>query len=565
MLICGRTGLSTFSNFRSKINADLWENWVIRRILYGFHVFQEDQEYTTKIYSDMLGYIKNVMPIPEHIEDLPLHRAVIERKLFKIRQICIGDDCNYFHIHIDQPDSLGNTALMLAVKLKLHDEVQVLIDHGSDPKYRMSNLMPSPIELAIAMEDKTLLKKLVVGYHQNLHSSWNDNIEDFAETLISIPDFSIKMKWECVSKFIPFLKKFTPSDEYYICKKGNKLKIDLTLIGWEQLRAKRGRVSLLFDGDFYRVIIIDHDKNTSRELFTDLSIEQIDKHTEELLKNKKFSGDLLFSDCSVVKKKSWRGLDQYQTIDNFSCNQYSISCSLALSFKKRQVLIEKELSKIQSFEEYFLICQKDSNKSLMLASKLEKNSNKHIKANLWCAEDFPIKIADLMPLLDLLASVSQKAKRFHEFLSSNQMFYNIGFPLKAKIPLMLTVTALVAFKELKTEGIEDSEFDFGGRIAYGMISCLEIPHQITSYESECSEQIILEDSTLIGPKLALLPTPQLQDDSEEEKTILSGPKSFVEESREKLKLFESRSLIMGKVKLYLESLPKSSNDIDIII
>lgn len=278
----GKETSACFSNFRSKINADLWENWVIRRIMYGFYAFQDDQEYTTKIYSDLLGFIKNVMPIPEHIEEFPLHRAVIERKLFKIRQICIGDDCNYFHINIDQPDSLGNTALMLAVKLKFHDEVQVLIDHGADPKYRMSNLMPSPLELAIAMEDKALLKKLVVGYHQNLHSSWNDNIEDFAETLISIPDFSIRMKWECVSKFIPFLKKFTPSDEYYICKKGNKLKIDLTLIGWEQLRAKRGRVSLLFDGDFYRVIVIDHDKNTSRELFTDLSTDQIEKHTEVL-------------------------------------------------------------------------------------------------------------------------------------------------------------------------------------------------------------------------------------------------------------------------------------------
>lgn len=274
---------------------------------------------------------------------------------------------------------------------------------------------------------------------------------------------------------------------------------------------------------------------------------------------------MLFSDCSVLKKKSWRGLDQHQIIENFPCNQYSVSCSLALTLKKRQVLIEKELSKIQSFEEYFSICLKDCHRSLMLASKLEKNSNKHIKANLWCAEDFPIKITDLMPLLDLLASVSQKAKRFHEFLSSNQMFYNIGFPLKAKIPLMLTVTALVAFKELRIEGIEDSEFDFEGKIAYGMANCLEIPHPISSYESEYSEQIIFEDSTLIGPKLALLPTPQLENDSEEESTILSGPKSFAEGSREKLKLVESRSLIMGKVKLYLESLPKSSNDIDIII
>jgi hypothetical protein len=87
------------------------------------------------------------------------------------------------------------------------------------------------------------------------------------------------MSWECISRFIPFLKKFTPSDEYYICKKGNNVKIDLSLIGWEQFKAKRGKVSLVFNGEYNKVILIDHDKKTSRELFSDLSPESIEKHT----------------------------------------------------------------------------------------------------------------------------------------------------------------------------------------------------------------------------------------------------------------------------------------------
>ena len=117
------------------------------------------------------------------------------------------------------------------------------------------------------------------------------------------------MSWECVSNFIPFLRKFTPSDEYFICKKGGNLKIDLTLVGWEQIKAKRGKMSLMFIGDYNKVILIDHNKKTSRELFNDLSAEQVEKHTnvkfiQELLRDKKYSGDMKFSDCQIEVKKN---------------------------------------------------------------------------------------------------------------------------------------------------------------------------------------------------------------------------------------------------------------------
>ena len=266
----------TYSILRRKISAEVWENWIVRRVFYNFHMWQYCKSPTKHIYLDLLNYIKNVL-LPENY---PLHRAVLESKLYKIRQICIGEDCSYFYINIDEADMLGNTALMLAVKLSLHDQAQVLIDHGADPKYRITSVSPSPLEQAIAMEDKSMLYKLVSGYHRELHSNWNDHVEEFSQVLSSMPDFSLNMNWECTSNFIPFIKKFTPSDEYHICKKGRNLKIDLTLVGWEQLKAKRGKLSLLFFGRHHKVVIFDHKNNSSRELFADLNCDQIEKHTE---------------------------------------------------------------------------------------------------------------------------------------------------------------------------------------------------------------------------------------------------------------------------------------------
>lgn len=270
----------TYSLLRRKIHQDHWENWIVRRVLYNFHIWQSSDSATNHIYLDLLNYVKSVLCVSLIPENYPLHRAVFEKNLCKIRQICIGEDSTYFHINIDEPDCIGNTALMLAVKLGFSDEVQVLIDHGANPKHRISFSAASPIEQAIAMGDKNILAKLVSGYHRELHNNWNEHVEEFGQTLKQMPDFSLNMNWECTSKFIPFIRKFTPSDKYRIYKKGNNLKIDLSLMGWEQFRAKRGKLSLMFFGNLSKVVLVDHTNNTSRDLFTELSFDQVQKHTE---------------------------------------------------------------------------------------------------------------------------------------------------------------------------------------------------------------------------------------------------------------------------------------------
>ena len=38
------------------------------------------------------------------------------------------------------------------------------------------------------------------------------------------------MKFECISKFIPFVNKITPNDVYKIYKKGSSIRIDYSLV-----------------------------------------------------------------------------------------------------------------------------------------------------------------------------------------------------------------------------------------------------------------------------------------------------------------------------------------------
>lgn len=111
----------------------------------------------------LLRYIMQLPPIDSNF-DFPLHKAVFERNLFQIRQLCAGEDNYRIYVDINEVDLLGNTPLMLAVKLKRYEEVLVLVDHGADPKFRLSIEDPSPLEQALGMKDRHMLAVLVAGY-----------------------------------------------------------------------------------------------------------------------------------------------------------------------------------------------------------------------------------------------------------------------------------------------------------------------------------------------------------------------------------------------------------------
>ena len=93
-----------------------------------------------------------------------MHVAVFNKDLYRIHKLCVGEDSEIMFTDIDNVDDLGNTPLMLAVKLKKYEEALVLVDHGADPKYRKSPEDLTPIEQALGHQDKPMLRILITGY-----------------------------------------------------------------------------------------------------------------------------------------------------------------------------------------------------------------------------------------------------------------------------------------------------------------------------------------------------------------------------------------------------------------
>eukprot|EP00899_Mesostigma_viride_P011640 jgi/Mesvir1/20477/Mv12364-RA.2 len=73
--------------------------------------------------------------------------------------------------------------------------------------------------------------------------------------------------------------------------------------------------------------------------------------------------------------------------------------------------------------------------------------SRRIKGRFWLTQGFPLKPADLLPLMDVVEPVNRHFRKVAGFLRKNAT--KGLFPVKIQVPLMMTVYALLTFREFK--------------------------------------------------------------------------------------------------------------------
>ena len=75
-----------------------------------------------------------------------------------------------------------------------------------------------------------------------------------------------------------------------------------------------------------------------------------------------------------------------------------------------------------------------------------KHYKKNISATVWLCDNFPLTLEHLLPMLDLLSSANPKVNRIREFFEKKSLIQKNSFPLKAVIPIFLSVNAIISFQ-----------------------------------------------------------------------------------------------------------------------
>ena len=174
----------------------------------------------------------------------------------------------------------GMTPLHLAIQLGHMKSFEVLLKHGADTLIG-TDLGFMPLQEATSIGDREMMRRLLIQQHEQIRGIVKQRQPKVYEIMHdTLQDYYLEMNWDFKS-WVPFFSMLCPSDCYRIWKKGNRVRIDTSLLGFDKLHWLRGNVSFLFvlhphDVDFY---LLDHDRRLYQQVrklrdFTETELEE---------------------------------------------------------------------------------------------------------------------------------------------------------------------------------------------------------------------------------------------------------------------------------------------------
>ena len=278
---------------------------------------------------------------------------------------------------------------------------------------------------------------------------------------------------------------------YKITKKGNKIRLDYSLKGFQNFKIIRGNVSFIYsDSHLY---LLDHDKKTVQD-FCEHPGEKYKKNVEDALKYS-FAHDCcshlpLGSDeiggqpkIEFTPKVGWFSKNiSTEDVGDRPCKIYNTSLQFRSLIRSdphaKQTRIPRSLKSDEDFQDY----QQKYKEYFYNATPKENedgedhHSHHHAKhpfkngfiwdsenvirkvktfdGSIWITDDYPISVHDFLAIVEIYSPTNQMWKYLQNYISSN---LPDGFPVKLEVPVFYVLSALVEFKHLKILSKNDDE------------------------------------------------------------------------------------------------------------
>ncbi|TNM89584.1 hypothetical protein fugu_003818 [Takifugu bimaculatus] len=416
----------------------------------------------------------------------PLHSAVWENDYRKLEeQIRIPQN------DIEAVDPRGRTPLHLAVSLGHLESVRVLLRHNASvTKENASNW--TVLQEAVSTGDPEMVQLVLQRRDYLKASTALGGVPELLAKIRESPDFYMEMKWEFTS-WIPLLSRVCPSDVCRIWKSGANLRVDATLLGFENMTWIRGRRSYIFRGDdsCAELMEVNHDDevvdterfNISQEM-EDVTLESMQPAEQEVAKRLTTPIVNTYLDTKEIafeRNKSgiwgWR-TEKSEVVNGFEAKVFSVNNVNVVIRTRTEHLTDEEKARIKSernilesllgtveqhisaqgdmtmeyatatnptaitpdeyFDPNFELGNRDIGRPIEMSIRTQK-----FKGTLWMSEDHPLSLVEqVTPIIDLMARTSSHFARLRDFVT---LKFPPGFPVKIEIPLFHVLNARITF------------------------------------------------------------------------------------------------------------------------
>uniref|UniRef100_A0A8K9XFU4 Ankyrin repeat domain 13A n=1 Tax=Oncorhynchus mykiss TaxID=8022 RepID=A0A8K9XFU4_ONCMY len=373
---------------------------------------------------------------------------------------------SFFQNDIEAVDPRGRTPLHLAVSLGHLESVRVLLRHGAEVTKENTNNW-TVLQEAVSTGDPEMVQLVLQRRDYLKASTALGGVPELLSKIRESPDFYMEMKWEFTS-WIPLVSRVCPSDVCRIWKSGASLRVDATLLGFENMTWIRGRRSYIFRGDdtWTELLEVNHDEEVvdtdrfdiSREI-EDVTLNSMQPAEQEVAKRLTTPIVNTFLDTRHIafeRNKSgiwgWRS-DKTEVVSGFEAKVFTVNNVNVVIRTRTEHLTNEEkdltleyatptnptaITPEEYFDPEFDLEDRDIGRPIELTIRTQK-----FKGTLWMSEEHPLSLVEqVTPIIDLMARTSSHFARLRDFVT---LKFPPGFPVKIEIPLFHVLNARISF------------------------------------------------------------------------------------------------------------------------
>ncbi|XP_058545789.1 ankyrin repeat domain-containing protein 13D isoform X2 [Neofelis nebulosa] len=390
---------------------------------------------------------------------------------------------------IEQEDPRGRTPLELAVSLGNLESVRVLLRHNANVG-KESCQGWAVLQEAVSTGDPEMVQ-LVLQYRDYQRATQRlAGIPELLSKLRQAPDFYVEMKWEFTS-WVPLVSKMCPSDVYRVWKRGESLRVDTSLLGFEHMTWQRGRRSFIFKGQEAGALVmeVDHDRQVVHTETLGLALHEpeallaamrpTEEHVASRLTSPIVSTHLDTRNVAFERNKcgiwGWRS-EKMETVSGYEAKVYSATNVELVTRTRTEHLSDQDKSKSKGgktpFQSFLGMAQQHSShsgapvqqaasptnptaispseyfdpnfslESRNIGRPIEMSSKvQRFKATLWLSEEHPLSLGDqVTPIIDLMAISNAHFAKLRDFIT---LRLPPGFPVKIGSPFPCEVDPAV--------------------------------------------------------------------------------------------------------------------------
>ncbi|KAK2169141.1 hypothetical protein LSH36_12g20034 [Paralvinella palmiformis] len=441
---------------------------------------------------------------------------------------------------IEKIDPRGRTPVHLAVTLGHLNCAKVLFQHGANANVENSRYW-TVVQEAVCTGDPEILQLCLQYRDYQRYTCRSEGVPLLLQKLTEAPDFYVEMKWEFAS-WVPLVARMCPSDTYRVWKSGSNVRIDTTLLGFDNTNWQRGNRSFVFKGGMESAIVmeIDHD---ARQVFQETMRVLPEPPDISFLRPSDDAVAARITAPIVTTSKSglwgWRS-DKAENVNGYDCKVFSAS-NVELVTKTRtehltdQDKIQCKKNSKNPLESLFGMAEKEEkaqgamangdlstvshnpcnitpeeyfNKAYDLQGKdigrpIEQTKKvQKFRAQLWLSENYPLSLPEqVIPIIDLMATHNAHFRKLKDFIT---LQLPSGFPVKIEIPLFHVLNARITFGNIfgtdePARGVTTISEEEEDNKIYCVVdeSCFDIPSGYSVIGETHHERLRDEDDELL--------------------------------------------------------------------